>query len=131
MNNRIEYLNTDLDVWSELDLTKLATCLGIYGVNALHVTRLDDGTWYATFETDDCYKEPEETISALLTAIEALPKDEHDIWVKCSRCEFNVGYDCGEEPWEFNQGLSHGLLGRLAQVGGSLRVTLYPDRTPT
>ena len=31
-------------------------------------------------------------------------------------------------PWAFNQGLSSGLLGRVAAVGASLRITLYPSR---
>ncbi len=44
------------------------------------------------------------------------------------RREFNIGYDCGAEPWAFNQGLSAHLLGRMATAGASLRVTIYPDR---
>ena len=42
--------------------------------------------------------------------------------------EFNIGYDCGEEPWAFNQGLSAETLRRVAAVKASLRWTLYPDR---
>jgi hypothetical protein len=39
---------------------------------------------------------------------------------------FNIGYDCGAEPWAFNQGLTAELLGRMAATGASLRITLYP-----
>jgi hypothetical protein len=46
----------------------------------------------------------------------------------CSRREFNIGYDCGREPWAFNQVLSAQLLSRIAAARASLRVTLYPDR---
>ena len=47
---------------------------------------------------------------------------------QCTTREFNLGYDCGAEPWAFNQGLSSELLGRIAAVGASLRLTIYPDR---
>jgi len=40
----------------------------------------------------------------------------------------SFGYDCGLDPWGFNQGLSPKLLGRMAAAVASLRVTLYPDR---
>jgi hypothetical protein len=129
VDNRIHYLNTDLDVWSPVNLTDLATGLAANGVNSLHVTELDNETWYATFEADDCFDEPEETIAALLAAIEALPPMMRDVWTSCTRREFNIGYDCGDEPWEFNQLLSSGLLERLVRMGGSIRITLYPDRS--
>jgi hypothetical protein len=94
------------------------------------VTQRDDGSWHATFETEESYDEPEQNIAAMLGVIESLPKAQYATWSNCTRRDFNIGYDCGDEPWEFNQVLSSELLGRLAKAGGSLRVTLYPDRTP-
>ncbi len=60
--------------------------------------------------------------------IESLVPPLRSVWAGCSQREFNIGYDCGLEPWAFNQGLSADLLGRMAKAGASLRVTLYPDR---
>jgi hypothetical protein len=131
VDNTIHYLNTDLDIWSPADLANLAAGFAANGVCALHVTKLPDESWYATFEVEDCDEsnhEPEETIAALLTAIEALPPTEHGVLMGCTRREFNIGFDCGEKPWEFNQALSNGLLERLAKAGGSIRITIYPDR---
>ena len=128
MNGKIEYLNTDLDVTSAEDLTVLADALKVKEIFSLHVTRAEDRLWYAKFETEKNYDEPEKTITTMITAIEALEEPLRAIWNRCSQREFNMGYDCGSVPWAFEQGLSSELLCRIAALGASLRLTLYPDR---
>jgi hypothetical protein len=130
MDNRITYCNTDLDLTSVDDLRELAAAFKAAGVFSLHVTKVDDGLWYACLETDHQYVEPEPNIDAMVAAVESLPPTLRATWDGCSKREFNIGYDCGDEPWSFNQGLSAELLGRMATSGGSLRITLYPDREP-
>ncbi len=130
MDHRIGYLNTDLDLTSAADLTALAAALESGGVPPLHVTRDDDGLWYATFETQEQHTEPGPNIAAMLAVVETLSPSLRAAGTGCTRREFNIGYDCGEEPWAFNQGLSAELLGRMAAAGASLRITLYPDREP-
>lgn len=128
MNGKIEYLNTDLDVTSAEDLTVLAEALNVKELFSLHVTRAEDGLWHAKFETDKDYDDPEKTITTMITAIETLEEPLRAIWNRCSQREFNMGYDCGSEPWAFEQGLSSELLSRIVALGASLRLTLYPDR---
>lgn len=128
MHGITRYLNTDLDLTSPDDLTKLASAFEAAGVFPLHVTRGENGLWYATFETDEQYAEPEPNIAAMLVVVEGLAPTLKSVWAGCSLREFNIGYDCGLEPWAFNQGLSPELLGRMATAGASLRLTLYPDR---
>ncbi len=130
MDGDITYLNTDLDLVSAEDLTALGAAFEAAGVPPMHVTRGEDGLWYARFETDEQYTEPESNIAAMLTSVEALAPSLRSAWAGCSLREFNIGYDCGLRPWAFNQGLSAALLGRMAAAGVSLRVTLYPDREP-
>jgi hypothetical protein len=124
----ISYLNTDLDLTSADDLKPLGAALEAGGVRPLHVTHGEDGLWYACFETDEQYDEPEPNIAAMIAVIEALAAPLRSAWDACSRREFNLGYDCGLEPWAFNQGMSPELLRRMASIGASLRLTLYPDR---
>jgi len=130
MDNTIGYLNTDLDVMATVDLNPLAAAFEASGFLALHVTECDDGLWRATFETDEQFHEPEPNIVAMLTAIESLGPDLRATWNACALREFNLGYDCGEKPWAFNQGLSNETLARIVAVGATLRWTLYPDRPP-
>jgi hypothetical protein len=130
VDGKISFLNTDLDLVSADDLSPLAKALEAACVFPMHVTRGADGLWYAMFETQGERTEPEPCISVMLSAIESLPPAHRSTWDHCTLREFNIGYDCGDEPWAFNQGLSVALLGRMAAVGASLRVTLYPDREP-
>ncbi len=128
MGGVIGYLNTDLDLTSADDLTGLAAAFEAGGVFPLHVTRGEDGLWYACFETEEQHTEPEPNIAAMLAVVDGLSPPLRSVWTGCSRREFNIGYDCGLEPWAFHQGLSAELLGRMAVVGASLRWTLYPNR---
>jgi hypothetical protein len=122
------YLNTDLDLTCAKDLRKLAAVLNRRGFFSLHVTRQENGVWSAWFEleTNDTYDEPEPNIASMLDVIETLAKASRDLWRACSAREFNVGYECGYHPWAFNHGFSSQLLRRIAKVGASLRITLYP-----
>lgn len=128
MDGAINYLNTDLDVRSRHDLADLAAILKLRGVCPLSISRGEDSLFYATFETEESYYEPEPNIAAMVSVIESLEEPRRSIWESCTQRGFNIGYDCGDRPWAFNQGLSNGLLGRIAAVGVSLRVTIYPDR---
>jgi hypothetical protein len=128
MDGKISYLNTDLDLTSSADLTELAAAFKAAGVSPLHVTHGEDGLWYATFETDEQHDQPEPNIAAMVMVAETLQEPLRSVWSGCTRREFNIGYDCGAEPWAFNQGLSSRLLEGIAAVGASLRITLYPDR---
>jgi hypothetical protein len=82
-----------------------------------HLGRRPDGAQFA---------EPEANIAAMLVIVESLARPLRSVWDGCTRREFNIGYECGAEPWAFNQGLRAELLGQMAAVGASLRVTLYP-----
>jgi hypothetical protein len=62
----------------------------------------------------------------MIAVVESLAESLRAVWAGCTLREFNIGYDCGDRPWAFEQGLSTGLLGRIAAVGASLRITLYP-----
>jgi hypothetical protein len=62
----------------------------------------------------------------MLDAIEGLRRPARSIWARCTLREFNIGYDCGDEPWAYNDGLAHETLSRIARAGASMRITLYP-----
>ncbi len=131
MSGSIQYLNTDLDLKSSNDLSGLTAALESSGVFPLHVECGEDGNWHGTFETDIHFEEPEQTIAVMLSALESLAPSCREAWEQCFLRELNVGYDCGDKPWAFNQGLSKELLGRMANAGTSLRVTLYSPSTDT
>jgi len=122
----IKYLNTDLDLVCDVDLSMLASELEERGLFA-HITSGDDGRFHLMCE-DFNDTEPEPNIKRLLDAIDSLSDDSQKLWSRCSKREFNVGYDCGDEPWSFNQGIPNDVLRRMADCGASFRITLYPHR---
>jgi hypothetical protein len=125
----IEYLNTDLDLSDAVDLGPLASAFEAHGMCTLHINRGNDGLRRATFETARQHEEPEATISEMLAVVEGLQAPLLKDWRACMLREYNIGYDCGAEPWGFNHGLSTQLLRRLADAGATLRITLYPPGT--
>jgi hypothetical protein len=129
MNDTIHYLNTDLELASDEDLSALTAAFEAKGMWTLFVAAPGaDGLWYATFEIDHLNEEPEPTIAAMLDVIESQTEPLQLVWSRCKVRDFNLGYDCGSEPWAFNQGLSNALLTRIVAAGASLRWTLYPSR---
>jgi hypothetical protein len=122
----IQYLNTDLDLVCDVDPVVLAAEFESRDLVA-HVTPGGDGLFYVLCE-DSNDTEPEPNIVRLLDAIESLSGPARELWARCSKREFNVGYDCGDEPWSFNQGVSNQVLRRMADCGASFRITLYPHR---
>lgn len=87
-------------------------------------------TGHAGFETVEQHPEPEANIAAMLTVLESLEPERLDDWASCTRREFNIGYECGQRPWAFNQALTADLLDRISTAGVSLRITLYPNCPP-
>ena len=113
-----------------MDLTVLALAFEARGLLPLHVTDGEGDLWYATFETIEQYDEPEPNIVSILEVIESLSGPLQLMWFGCIHREFDIGYNCGSQPWAFNQGLSNDLLDRMAKARASLRITLYPlERT--
>lgn len=128
MKGKIHYINTDLDLRSIEDLTGLATVLESRALSPLHMAQDEDGSWFALFETNDHFAEPEQTIAKMLDVIEALAPAQKAIWSRCTLKEFHIGYACGDDAEAFTQGLSSEVVGRIAAANASLRFTLYPNK---
>src|SRR5258708_20622777 len=115
------YLNTDLDLISRRDLNGLTSALVSRGLCPLEVSQSSDGNWRARLETEEEFHDLDPNLSAMLTAIESLESESKTRWFECTTREFNIGYDCGNEPWEFNQGITPATLARIPACGASLR----------
>lgn len=128
MDGKIEYLNTDLDVKSAVDLKSLSAALEAADLIPLHQVVEGNDLNYASFESSGQDDEPEPDIAAMLSVVENLAPPLQAAWNGCTQREFNIGFECGDEPWAFNQGLSNELIRRIAAAGATLRITLYPHR---
>lgn len=130
MKRKIHYLNTDLDLVAPFDLEPLAQAISARGTFVLQVSARNDASWGATIEAEADFLSPEPTIVALLAAIEGLDAEARHSWAACTRREFNIGYDCGDEPWAFTNELTTATISRMSALNVSLRITLYPAESP-
>lgn len=131
MKETTRYLNTDLDLIAEQDLTLLVQALETSGFYSLHAGVGDDGKWYATLEVNEAadealhLREPELTIVAMLDAIEALDASARAIWDACMSKTLDIGYQCGDGARVRNE-LTHATLSRMTALGMGMSITLYP-----
>lgn len=123
---QIRYLNTDLYLVAPLSLTPLTDELEQHRASGW-LDSGEDGHWYANLNADaEENVEPETDLRAMLAAIESLSASSRVIWEACSVREFDIGYDCGDEPWAFTQRISCETLQRIAALGATLKITIYP-----
>ncbi len=125
----IRYLNTDLDLVCDTAPNSLVDEFEASGLCAY--AHDCGGGEYSVLVEDMNDSEPEPNIIRLLEAIERLSESGRRVWDRCSKRDFNIGYDCGDEPWGFNQGLSNQTLRRIVECGATVSITLYPFRPET
>lgn len=125
----IHYRNTDLDIVCEVDPAILVKGFDTH-VNIVNVHNGDDGQYYVLCE-DTSNTDPELNISRLLDVVDNFTESARKVWNRCSKRDFNIGYDCGDGPWGFNQGLSNQTLRRIVECGATLSIALYPFRPET
>ncbi|UOG92878.1 MAG: hypothetical protein L3K52_03880 [Candidatus Thiothrix sulfatifontis] len=124
------YLNTDLDLIAEQDLTLLVQALEASGLYSLHAGVGDDGKWYATLEVNEAadealhLRQPELTIVLMLDAIEALDAPARAIWDACMTKTLDIGYQCG--GLRVRNGLTNVTLTRMTALGVDMSISLYP-----
>ena len=130
MKETARYLNTDLDLIAEQDLTLLVQELETSGFYSLHAVVGDDGKWYATLEINEAadeelhLRQPELTTVAMLDAIEALDASARALWDACMSKTLDIGYQCGDGARVRNE-LTNATLSRMSALGIGMFITLY------
>jgi len=122
--SRIGYLNTDLYLKSDENLWPLVRALQRH--NMYHLGVYNEKTyWQTALELEASARAPNGHILPMLKAIESLGKAAKARWERCSRREFNVGYECGDTPHMVGHGLSDRTLRRMADLGMSFGISIY------
>lgn len=121
---RTEYINTDLLLESEADVSALVAYFNTANCFDLYVS---EDRRSAGFESNITADEatPAQTISALLDAIQLLEGDLLERWRACTVRELDIGFNCGTQPYAMNHKLPADLLKRVAEAGLTLVITHY------
>ncbi len=126
---RTHYANTDLELTADCEPLALKAAFDQHDFCDLWELTSEDSPWEGCFETGESYYEPDGNIAGFLAAIESLEGEALREWQTCTRRAFDIGYHVGYEPFDFSQALSAETIRRIANVGASLRITIYaPDK---
>ena len=120
-----KHLNTDLDIESSQDLTPIIEHFGedvivLYHGEAKEMIR-------ASFELSGIIDGPDEIISHFCMLAESLTGQARKLWDNAFRKVFDIGYRAGDFPSSFNSEIRSETIERIAAIGASIAVTIYPN----
>jgi len=121
----IQYLNTDLEIESKSDLSRIVEEFG-EDVLVLHHGEIR-GYQHASFSIAGGSTDADSTINSLCTLIEQLPADVREIWDGCCSRIFDIGYESGTSPQNFRSEIRAATIQRVAKIGASVVITIYPN----
>ena len=123
----IRYLNTDLDIESKSDLSRIVEEFGEDVITLHHGERR--GYQHASFEISIAYDntDADGVINSFCRLVEQMPKEVREIWDGCVSRVFDIGYESGSSPQNFRSEIRASTIKRVAEIGASVVVTIYPE----
>jgi hypothetical protein len=125
--NNTRYMNLDLLLNSEQDLTPLITEFGDR-VFVLCNEPNPEGGWYTALEpslSDDLNESPQSHAIRFLESIHNLSPDGKKLWGSCTSRIFDFGFEGGHEPFSLTYDLSTEVLSGISALGARMRISLY------
>lgn len=121
----IQYLNTDLEIESKSDLSKIVEHFGD-DVLVHHHGEIR-GYQHASFSIAGGSTDADATINLFCELVESLPTEVREIWDGCSARVFDLGYECGASPQSFQSQIRASTIQRVANISASVAITMYPE----
>ena len=122
----IQYLNTDLEIESKSDLSKIVEHFGD-DVLVHHHGEIR-GYQHASFSIAGGSTDANASINSFCDLIESLPNEARQIWDRCCSRVFDVGYECGRSPQNFRSEIRASTIARVGNIGASVAITIYPEQ---
>ena len=121
----IQYLNTDLEIESKSDLSKIVE---EFGADVLvHHHGEIRGYQHASFSIAGGSRDADATINLFCELVESLPTEVREIWDGCCARVFDLGYECGASAQSFQSQIRASTIQRVANIGASVAITMYPE----
>lgn len=123
----VRYLNTDLEIESENDLSLIIEEFG-EDVSVLHHGEIR-GYQHASFEiTGGMNMGADEAINDFCLLVENLPKEAREIWDGCCSRILDIGCQSGATSPNYRSEIRASTIQRVAEIGASIVITIYPIR---
>ena len=119
------FLNIDLDIESEQDITPLVEFWG----DELVVFRLEveNGVWFGSFETSE--NTVDDIIEKYCQLVSDLSPELKNIWDGARKRVFDIGFNAGYAPRMYQFSLAKEAISKLSNIGGSIAVSIYAPLT--
>src|SRR4030095_11240351 len=116
----VKYLNTDLEIESKQDLSKIVEEFG-EDVFVLHHEEMR-GYKHASFEiagSSSGGNGPDEVINYFCSLVEGLPGDVREIWDRCCSRVLDIGYESGTSSPSFRSEIRASTIRRVSEIGAN------------
>jgi hypothetical protein len=125
----VRYLNTDLEIESKDNLSKIVEEFG-EDVLLLHHGEVRDYQ-HASFEISGSTgsTSADDIINSFCALVEALSEEVREVWDGCCSRVLDIGYESGTSSQNFHSEIRAGTIERVAKIGASIVITIYPLRT--
>jgi hypothetical protein len=123
------FINVDLEVFSESDLSELLDHLS--GKLCLLHHGVTDGLHHACLEVrpNRSNDEPNEFIATFHNAVSSLPPGPRSAWDACKRRVIDLGFQSGWKPNIYTMPLNTGSVKQLAELQTEFLITIYGTAT--
>ena len=115
------FLNIDLDIESECEITQLVEELG-RNLAIMSHHRIDDRN-FASFETGE--SEILNIVEQFVTAISLLSVEASSIWSDCIKREFNFGFQAEDKPRSYLAAIPASVVKKLSELEAQIGITIY------
>jgi hypothetical protein len=123
---KTHFLNVDLEIESHHDLQPIVEDFGDDVFN-LYCGEAQ-GHYLATFELHvSSGTDPDSIIYSFCELIESFGTEAKKLWESAFTKVFDIGYESGSEPISYSSEIRVGTIERVALLGASIRVTIYPS----
>jgi hypothetical protein len=121
----VQYLNTDLEIESKGDVSSIVDAFGD-DVLVHHHGEIRNYQ-HASFSVAGGSTDADSAINFFCTLVESLPNEIRKVWDECVTRVFDLGYESGTSPENFCSQIRASTIQRVANIGASVAVTIYPE----
>ena len=123
---RTQYITTDLELESPNDLTLIAQGFGddvlVHFCGAVGDRHAASFGLFNEGSVDS-------HINFYCNLIENLSESSRELWDSCTRIDFNIGYEAGDEAKSWRSPITTDVLARITKNHGDIVITIYPHGT--
>lgn len=123
----VEFLNVDLDIESNTDLSPVFENLG-KKISVLN-NQNENGVFKYSLEIGKCLESPGLVLKEFFSIFLALPPEFREFYLDCSRMVFDVGFECegkaSGSPIQIREIVSSDIIHSLSKMNAEIAITVY------